>query len=63
MHLAIKSYEKLQMKSVQTSVAFSNLTNMTNTLNTLTTSKFLTFLLDKSGFYALLNDIHIYKYD
>ena len=51
------------MKSVQTSVAFSNLTNMTNTLNTLATSKFLTFLLDKSGFYALLNDIYIYKYN
>ena len=51
------------MKSVLTNVAFSNFTITINTLNTLAISNFLTFLLDKSGFHALLNDIYIYKYD
>ena len=59
------------MKSMLTNVTFSNVTflnfnfiiNMLNTLNTLTISKFLTFLLNKSKFHALLNDIYIYKYN
>ena len=73
MRLPIKSYERLQMKSVETSVAFSNLatnlaTNLTTNLTTKiattpTTFKFQTFHLVKNGFHALLNDIHIYKYD